>query len=137
MAASTQSDGESISDINIVPLVDIILVVLIIFMVTVPQAVRTQMEVDLPSSSSGVQSDEKPLQVTITKDDLIYINDQEVGTAQAEELIRTEVKNQPELQAVITADKTTDHGLVVEMMDLLKTNGVKALSVAADPGGSK
>lgn len=134
MAASNQTDGDSISDINIVPLVDIILVVLIIFMVTVPQAVRQQLEVDVPSGSASDAADEKPLEIFITEAGSVYLDSLEVSLSEAEAQLVTVVKDRPEIQAIVSADRSADHGLVFEWLDLLKSMGVKTISLASKKG---
>jgi len=134
MAASNHADGDSISDINIVPLVDIILVVLIIFMVTVPQVVRQQLEVDVPTGSASDAADEKPLEVFITEAGSVYIDSQEVSLAEAEVQLSGVIKERPELQAIVSADRSADHGLVFEWLDLLKSMGVKSISLASKKG---
>jgi biopolymer transport protein ExbD len=134
MAASNQADGDSISDINIVPLVDIILVVLIIFMVTVPQVVRQQLDVDVPTGSASDAADEKPLEVFITETGSVYLDSQEVTLSEAEAQLVGVIKDRPELQAIVSADRGTDHGLVFEWLDLLKSMGVKTISLASKKG---
>lgn len=137
MAGSSSSDAETISDINIVPLVDIILVVLIIFMVTAPQVIRQQLEVQVPSGTASDPADDRPLEVFITEEGTVYVDQLEMSLGDGENHIRNTLKEKPELSAVISADRRADHGLVFEWLDLLKSAGVKAVSLASKKGDSQ
>lgn len=132
MAVRASEGDETISDINIVPLVDIILVVLIIFMVTAPAMVKPRVEVDLPSAASGEKAESTPIQVAISADGRVYYQNREVGADDLRDIVGQVIGSQPETQAVIAADTTVDHGDVVRVMDWLKTAGVKNLAVTTD-----
>jgi len=132
MAAKSQSDDESISDINIVPLVDIILVVLIIFMVTAPAMMKPVMPVTLPEAGSGEQGEATLLQVAINADGQISFNNIEVDEASARQMATQEFERNSEVQAVIAADKDTPHGQVIRVMDWIKSSGVKRIAVTTD-----
>jgi biopolymer transport protein ExbD len=117
-------DEDIIAAINVTPLVDIILVLLIIFMVTTSYVVNWQINVDLPKAASG-QSEVKETVVFQVRADGTYLMDGEptalesIG-AQAETLS----EQNPELRAVIAADKKVDYGRVVDLIDTIKTNGL-------------
>lgn len=129
MAKSQNSEAE-ISDINIVPLVDIILVVLIIFMVTSQAQKQNQMELNLPESSfAESRKSEMPISISLNKSREIFINQKLTDLNELRVQIGVELNKNPELTAVISADKDLDYGFVVTVMDVTKTAGVKDLSV--------
>jgi biopolymer transport protein ExbD len=132
MAAKTSDSQDTISDINIVPLVDIILVVLIIFMVTAPALMKPSVKVNLPEAASGEASQPTLLAVTVTPDERILINNQEVDEDGARRIATEEFERNPEVQAVIAADRDVPYGLVIRVMDWIKSAGVKNLAVTTD-----
>ena len=132
MAGKMNSDDTIISDINIVPLVDIILVVLIIFMVTAPSMIKPSIEVNLPSASSSEETEPSFLQVTVTTEGRILINNTEVDEAKAFELAKIELDKNPKVQAVISADQEAYHRNVMKVMDWLKKAGVDDFAVSTD-----
>ncbi len=123
---------DPISEINVVPLVDIILVVLIIFMVTAPMFMKPAIKVNLPKASSGESQEETQLSITLGSDGRAFFNgslatDDDIRIKSAEKLAKN-----PEIQAVIAADKDVPHGRVVSVMDIIKTVGVKKFAISID-----
>lgn len=135
MAAKTSTSDETISDINVVPLVDIILVVLIIFMVTAPAMVKPSIEVQLPSAASGDETQPSLLQIAVTADGRVQINNQDVSEDSARALAQSEFERNPDVQAIIAADRSVDYGVVIQVMDWIKSAGVKNFSVTTDNSG--
>lgn len=125
-------EPDSISDINVVPLVDIVLVVLIIFMVTAPMFMKPSINVNLPKAATGEQSVPTQLSITITKDGRTVLNganaDEDGIRAKAQE----EVGKNPEVQAIISADQDVPHGKVVQVIDLVKGSGVKKFAISIE-----
>ena len=133
MAMKSSSDHEeSISDINVVPLVDIILVVLIIFMVTAPMFIKPTINVNLPKASSGENSTPSQLSISLSVDGKVYLN----GSLAKDEDVRKKAEEQvaknPEIQAIISADKDVAHGRVVSIIDIVKGTGVKKFAISID-----
>lgn len=128
---SDQSDGP-IAEINIVPFVDIILVVLIIFMVTTPIIMKPSINVNLPQAGSGDETTPSEFSVTIQADGKISLNgkpsDPESIKATAQELSATK----PDVQAIIAADKDVPHGQVVSIIDSIKSGGVKRFAITIE-----
>jgi biopolymer transport protein ExbD len=132
MAGKYSDDNEAIAEINVVPLVDIILVVLIIFMVTAPMFMKPTINVNLPKAASGEQTAPSKLNIALTPDGRINLN----GTFVDEEAIRIrateEVGKNVEVQAIISADKDVPHGRVVGILDIVKGAGVKKFAISID-----
>lgn len=132
MAAKTSSEDDVISDINIVPLVDIILVVLIIFMVTAPAMIKPSVAVQLPSAGSSDATAPSLLQIAIASDGSIFSSSQEVNEESLKRLAAGEFEKNPEVQAVIAADREVPHGKVIQVLDWVKSTGVKRFAVTTD-----
>lgn len=127
-------DGMStISDINVTPLVDVTLVLLIIFMVTAKLIVARGIAVDLPKTASGDEV-KSTLQVTIDKQRTIYVNGDEYQTIDAAEARVVELRRgNPEVKAIITADSSVPHGDVMRVIDFVKHAGVTKFALTSDP----
>lgn len=125
-------DDEPLSDINVVPLVDIILVVLIIFMVTAPMFIKPSINVNLPKGVSGDQTQPSKLNISITADGKINLNGSFVDEAMISKASSQELAKNPEVQAVISADKDVPHGRVIGVLDLVKAAGVKKFAISID-----
>lgn len=133
MAGKMNADlDDSISDINVVPLVDIILVVLIIFMVTAPMIMKPTINVNLPKAASGENTAPSQLAITLAQDGRTLLN----GNPATEESISTKAKEElqknPDVQAIISADKDVPHGRVVTIIDVVKSAGVKKFAISID-----
>ena len=137
MASKYSSDSESISDINVVPLVDIILVVLIIFMVTAPMIMKPSIAVNLPKAASGDSTVPSQLSISLTASGKVLLNgteaDDVVISAKAKEL----VEKNADTQAIISADKNVPHGDVVRILDVVKSSGVKKFAISIEKKSSK
>jgi|SRR6185312_4150425 len=132
MAMKLDSDDGAISEINVVPLVDIILVVLIIFMVTAPMIMKPSISVNLPKASTGDKTAPSILNIVIGADGKLSLN----GAASDETTVQTKaqdaVAKNPEVQAIISADKETPHGTVVHIIDIVKVAGVKKFAISIE-----
>ncbi|MBN8536158.1 MAG: biopolymer transporter ExbD [Deltaproteobacteria bacterium] len=125
-------DEEPLSDINVVPLVDIILVVLIIFMVTAPMFMKPSINVNLPKAATGDQTQASKLNVSITVDGRLNLNGVFSSETKISEKAKEELAKNPEVQAVISADKDVSHGRVIAVLDIIKAAGVKKFAISID-----
>jgi len=123
---------DPISDINVVPLVDIILVVLIIFMVTAPMIMKPAINVNLPKAASGDKSTPSQLSISIGQGGVMNLNGAKAEEADISAKAQQEVEKNPEVQAIIAADKDVPHGTVVRVIDLVKTAGVKKFAISIE-----
>ncbi|MBX2811749.1 MAG: protein TolR [Myxococcales bacterium] len=134
---STGKGGRgAISEINVTPLVDVMLVLLIIFMVTAP-LITQGVPVDLPSSSAqSLSGTDKKLVLTITRDKKIYIGTNEdapIPLQELEERLKTNARLQDDKELYLHADRSLDYGLVVDVMAKIKRAGVTKLGMVTDP----
>jgi biopolymer transport protein ExbD len=133
--ASSDSDDEDgiISGINVTPLVDVTLVLLIVFMVTAKIIVSQGMPMDLPKAASGEEV-QNVFSVELTLDGKTRIDSQAVdGDDSVLEMAKQARAKNKDIRAVIRADKKVEHGRVIRVMDLLKQAGVARLAFAVSP----
>jgi biopolymer transport protein ExbD len=130
-------NDEPIADINIVPFVDIILVVLIIFMVTAPVLLKPSINVNLPKAGSGDNTAPSELSVSITADGSVSLNGKPTDENGITNFSKDLVGKNPEVQAIISADKDVTHGRVVAIIDAIKGAGVKKFAITIDKKASR
>jgi biopolymer transport protein ExbD len=119
---------EPIAEINVVPLVDIILVVLIIFMVTAPLVLKPTIEMNLPQASSGEQKQApKTLEILISKTGNLYYDGKEVNIDQLKEQVSTEAQANADSSVILTADKDVTLDGLTPVIDAIKSAGIKKL----------
>ena len=132
MAFKSDSGDDIISEINIVPMVDVILVVLIIFMVTAPMIMKPSININLPKAATGEATVPSKLNITLTVDGKINLDGKIVDDTEVQKLALEEVKKNPEIQAIIAADKDVPHGRVISVLDIVKGAGVKKFAISID-----
>jgi biopolymer transport protein TolR len=120
------------SEINIIPLVDVILVLLLIFMLTAPLMYRG-IDVNLPKSSGKPTAVEERVVLTVTKEQTIYINDKPVALGAVEQALRDLFKNRQDKTLYLRADQALQYGLVVETMDRVRRAGIEKLGMVTEP----
>ncbi len=122
-------EDELISQINVTPLVDITLVLLIIFMLTATLVIAPSMNVDLPMATKGEGSPSTALSITITEDKRIYLSGKLVSETELKnEIIRLQ-KEDSEMTALIAADKNAAHGDFIKIVDLLQSLGIESFAI--------
>jgi biopolymer transport protein ExbD len=131
-AQQSNNDDDIISGINVTPLVDITLVLLIIFMVTATYIVTPSIKIELPKAANSEQSAPSTVAIVIGQDGRLFLNTKEMG----EEVLIREIKaaygaNQ-DLQAIISADKQVQHGVVVHIIDVVKGIGVSKFAISIE-----
>jgi biopolymer transport protein ExbD len=129
MAASVTDDQEEITGINVTPLVDITLVLLIIFMVTATYVVKETLEVDLPRAASGGQTVGQTLAFAVDREGKLFLDGAPATNGAARAAVRAAVARSPEARAIISADRAVSHGRVVEIIDLVKREGLTRFAI--------
>jgi biopolymer transport protein TolR len=116
--------GQFVSQINVTPLVDVMLVLLIIFMVTAP-IIQQGVQVNLPKvRAAALPGEEQQFVVSITRDKGIFLNDTKLGLAQLTEKLRAIAVERPDREIFIRADEEVPYGEVVRTMAAIKAAGV-------------
>ncbi|TMA39810.1 MAG: biopolymer transporter ExbD [Deltaproteobacteria bacterium] len=127
--AAVDNEDEAITGINVTPLVDITLVLLIIFMVTARYIVKETIEVELPRAAHGGETVQKTFAVLVTREGRSFLN----GVPVDDEALVSEVHKAraagEDVQAIVGADKNATHGTVTHLLDLLKGAGVTKFAI--------
>ena len=134
MAGGARKKG-MITDINVTPLVDIMLVLLIIFMLTANLIAKQAIEVELPKAAQGSTPTPTTLAVTLTRDGQMYLNGQPVTPDGLRTSVQAALVKDPKTQAIIAGDKDVSHGRVVWVLDVIKSLGVVSFAIQIDPTG--
>jgi biopolymer transport protein ExbD len=129
MAASVEEHDDEITGINVTPLVDITLVLLIIFMVTATYVVKEAIEVDLPRAASGGQTVGPTLAFALDREGRLYLDGVPATAEAARAAVRAAVARSAEARAIISADRAVSHGRVVEVIDLVKREGLTRFAI--------
>ena len=133
-AAFDQDDDDEITGINVTPLVDIVLVLLIIFMVTANFIVRETMEVDLPRAANAGATVQGLINVVLDRQGTLYVDGTPTDEAGLRTRVAAGVKQDPDTRAIISADQSLPYGRVMHLIDLVKGEGVAkfALNIEKD-----
>jgi biopolymer transport protein TolR len=138
MAFSSGGGSKSpVSEINVTPLVDVMLVLLIIFMVSAPM-MNTGVEVDLPAAQAPqVEISEEKLLLTVGKDQKVYLGRDEVPYERLEATLLANDRMQREKELYVQADETVPYGFVVKVIAIVKKAGITKLGLVTDPLASE
>ena len=127
--------GQTISEINVTPLVDVTLVLLIIMMVAAPLIVNNpSIKVELPKAATGDETQKSTISLTLRKDGALYWGEQPVEESEAKKRIDAEYQRNKDVQAIISADKGVPYGNVMHLIDLVKSLGVNKFALNIDAG---
>ena len=140
MAMTSNQGGGVFSDINITPLTDIFLVLLIIFMVTTAVTIESAAHVDLPKADVQAPTDKpKGIIVTYTAEHQIYVNDKTVTEPELVPTLHAALQNSTDKIVVFQGDPKVILGDMVRILDLAKSAGAEAIAIAVSslpPGGA-
>jgi biopolymer transport protein TolR len=134
MSFVSSSGKEPISEINVTPLVDVMLVLLIIFMITAPM-MSQGVEVNLPETAdaSPIKANENRLLLTITKDQRVFLGTSEIPLDRIAELLAANERLKQEKEVFLHADQELPYGIVVKVMAAAKKGGAESLAMVTDP----
>jgi biopolymer transport protein TolR len=135
---SSQQSGTTISQINVTPLVDVMLVLLVIFMVTAP-IIQQGVQVNLPQArAAAIAGKEEQLVVSVNKSGRIYLND--TAMSSVEELgkkLRSIRALQPDKEVILRADQDVRYGAVMRVVAEIKQAGIQKLGMVTRPAGQE
>jgi biopolymer transport protein TolR len=130
-------DRKLMSEINVTPLVDVMLVLLIIFMVAAPMMMQG-MDVQLPQTQAKtIPSQEERLVITLNKNQEIFINEYRVSRGELQEKLKILYENKKEGEVFLRADRSLPYGFVVQIMSDIKNSGIEKLGMVTEPGEEK
>jgi biopolymer transport protein TolR len=122
--------SSALGDINVTPLVDVVLVLLLVFMVTAPMMTRG-IDVSLPTARQPqIAPEDRPLTVSIKASGTVYINDRPVALPLLEDQLRGRLQGMPTKIAYLRADEALQYGKVVQVIDVMKRAGVEQFGLA-------
>jgi biopolymer transport protein ExbD len=136
MAGGVQKDDDDIiSDINVTPLVDVVLVLLIILMVTATAIANNAIDMTLPSAitaNSAERREPEILNIAVNARGDIYVDEQRINTTQLKTKAEAMVRRSREARAIIAADRAVSYGRIIEVMDALRSAQLGKISFKAD-----
>ena len=136
MPQLARQTGTSLADINIVPFVDVVLVLLVIFMITAP-ILQSGIEVELPKTKTVKEIAEDRLVITIDRAQRVYLGNEPVNIHQIGQLVRERMQN-PQSDAVfLRCDETVPFGSFATVVDELRQSGIQNISVVTEPISSR
>jgi biopolymer transport protein TolR len=133
MAGSASRRRGIVADINVTPLVDIMLVLLIIFMLTAHLIAKQAIEVELPRASQSTTLPPTTITVTLTREGALYLNSEPTTPDALRSAVKAAVAKDPKTQAIIVGDKAVSHGRVVWVLDTVKSLGITSFAIQIDP----
>ncbi|MDD3594727.1 MAG: biopolymer transporter ExbD [Candidatus Gastranaerophilales bacterium] len=137
MAISTEKKGKIFNEINITPLTDIFLVLLIIMMVMAPTFSSMDKNITIPEVNSGVNVENKQVIVSITKNDELFVNDKQVKAMQLEDELKSLLELSPDKSVVVKADESTKSSEILKVVKAAQGSGYEKLTVAGEPLNKK
>lgn len=129
---SSEDSDDAITGINIIPLVDIVLVLLIVFMMTASFIVAPAVKIELPTVSKADEPPPKSLHFLVDLNGGYFLNEKPIAAATVVPLVVKELAINPELQVLLSADKGVAYGQVIELLDLVRTGGVKKFAISVE-----
>ena len=132
MAQASDGSEEMITGVNVTPLVDVVLVLLVVLMVTSSYLASQSLPVDLPKAASG-ENTNRVLTVSVLRDGSTFLDGQAVTDAQFRERVRAAHSDDHDARAVIAADGAVAHRNVVHVIDLLREERVTRFALNVDP----
>jgi biopolymer transport protein TolR len=128
--------GSTLAEINIIPLVDVVLVLLLIFMLTAPMMYRG-IDVNLPRAAAKPTAVEERMVLTLTKEHGLYLNDRAVSAATLETQLTDAFRGRADKTLYLKADAGLSYGAVVETMDRVRRAGIERLGMVTEPARSR
>ena len=133
MDSSSQRNGATIAQINVTPLVDVMLVLLVIFMVTAP-IIQQGVQVNLPpGKASAIPGTQEQLVVTVAKNGKTYLNDNAMSLSELGAKLRAIKKLQADKQVYLRADQDVRYGLVMKTIAAIKEAGIEKVGMVTRP----
>ena len=124
--------GSALSEINVTPFVDVVLVLLVIFLITAPMMLRG-IDVKVPKTEAKNVGPEERLMLTVTKEKAVYLDDQPITLARLEGVLVGLRQRNAKAAVFLRADEGVAYGVVVKVMDAVKKAGIERLGMVTEP----
>jgi biopolymer transport protein TolR len=131
MASIQKGTQSSLSEINMVPFVDVVLVLLIIFMITAP-ILQSGIELNVPKTHTVKESPEQRIVVSVAKQQLIYLGNKPVNVHELGEKAKAQQKD-PQDAIFLRCDETVPFGVFASVIDALRVSGINNISIVTEP----
>ncbi len=118
--------------INVTPMVDVVLVLLVIMMVSATYIVQQSLKVELPKTATSDEAASSPAAVTITREGTFFFDGTAVDDSQLTTRLRSAVQANADVNLIVTADERAFHGSVVHVIDLAKVEGISKFAINVD-----
>ncbi|MFQ5509982.1 MAG: ExbD/TolR family protein [Leptospirillia bacterium] len=125
-------DRQYLSEINVVPLVDVVLVLLVIFMITAPLLYRG-IDIDLPTSDTNTIEPTERVVVTVEEDGKVFVDKDRVNPDNLMGTFSSIRSRKPQVSVYLRADEDVPYGLVVNVMDAVKRAGISQMGMVTEP----
>jgi biopolymer transport protein ExbD len=127
--ASKLDDDDGINEINVTPLVDVMLVLLVIFLVASVYIVKEAVEIELPKAASATDVVDTTLSIVMDKERKLYLNGEAIEEAGLITSVEKAAEKDKDTQAIIAADHSVSHGDVIRLIDLVRTHGLEKFAL--------
>jgi biopolymer transport protein TolR len=124
--------GPALSEINVTPFVDVMLVLLVVFLVTAPMLFRG-IDVRVPRTETRTVQPEERLVLTVTKEGAVFVGEQPITLARLERLLASLRQRNPKAAVFLRADERAAYGSVMKVMDIVKKAGIDRLGMVTEP----
>jgi biopolymer transport protein ExbD len=128
-----KDEGKIISEINIIPLTDVMLVLLIIFMVTTPLIMMESFKIKLPKALASSVEPGSAISITVTEDGTLYVDEKKVAIVELEDELKREFERRGDRTVLLKGDRSARHGVIVEILDRAKRAGADKIAIATVP----
>jgi biopolymer transport protein ExbD len=133
MGWNLKDEGKIISEINIIPLTDVMLVLLVIFMITTPLIMMESFKIKLPKALESSVEPGSAITITVTKDGTLYLNEKKVALGDLEDELKKEFAIRGQRTVLLKGDRSAKHGVIVKALDHAKMAGAEKLAIATVP----
>lgn len=132
-AGVKMDDDEGITEINVTPLVDVMLVLLVIFLVASIYIVKDAIEVELPKAASAGEALDTTIAIVIDREGRLYLNGRPASDKIIGDTCAAAAAKDTNAQAIIAADQNVKHGDVIRVIDMVRTNGLTRFAINVKP----
>ena len=136
ISAARRANNKTL-ELNIAPLIDMVFILLIFFLVTTSFLKETGVDISRPTASTAVSKVKTTILIGVTRDNTIHIDRRQVDVRAVRANVERALAENPEGSVVIVADRESQTGLVINVMDACKLAGAENVSIAADRGGEQ